>query len=89
MASDNTQSSATKQDIALLMEEIGKLYDANQRWKDEIIQKTGEWKDEIISEFKLVAEDMHHDLHGVTKDRFEGHEQRIVRLEKHTKLVLV
>ena len=104
MASDNTQSPATKQDIAMLMEEIGKLYDANQRWKDEIIQKTvskQEWRVELdalrlemkaqnskmFDEFRLVAEDLRHELFGITKDRLEGHEERIVRLERHTKLV--
>ena len=36
--SDNSQIAATKQDVSLLMEEIGKLYEANQRWKEEIIE---------------------------------------------------
>lgn len=53
---DSSQAAATKQDIQMLMEEIGKLYDANQRWKDEIIQTQQAWKDEIIHEFKVVLE---------------------------------
>lgn len=28
---------ATKKDIEMLMGEIGKLYDANERWKDDIL----------------------------------------------------
>jgi len=33
---DNTP--ATKGDITQLMDSIGKLYDANENWKDEIIR---------------------------------------------------
>ncbi|MBI3332038.1 hypothetical protein HYZ99_03710 [Candidatus Peregrinibacteria bacterium] len=72
---DNT-SPATKQDVQILMEGISNLYAANQRWKDE-----------IIHEFKVVAEDIRHDAMGAQKDRIEQHDDRIKRLEKHTKLI--
>jgi hypothetical protein len=74
---------ATKKDVQLLMEEIGKLYVANERWKDEILDKNEAWKDEIVHEFKVVAEDLRHDLLGVHKDKIENHEDRLVRLERH------
>ncbi|MCF7845149.1 MAG: hypothetical protein K9M03_04975 [Kiritimatiellales bacterium] len=82
MAQDNT-APATKKDIKILMDEIGKLYDANLKWKEEITRH-----------FDVVAENMHHDLLGAHKDDIENlknakndHEQRIHRLEKHTELV--
>ncbi|OGJ55976.1 hypothetical protein A3D88_01095 [Candidatus Peribacteria bacterium RIFCSPHIGHO2_02_FULL_52_16] len=73
----------TKHDIAMLMDEVGKLYVANQKWKDE-----------IISHFDVVAENMHHDLLGAHKDkigvlsdRSDKHEKRIAKLEQHTELI--
>ncbi len=87
MSSDNSQAAATKQDIKMIMDQIGKLYDANERWKDEILEQQKEWKEEIVHEFKVVAEDFRHDAMGANKDRIENHEDRIVRLEQHTKLL--
>ena len=57
----------------MLMEQMGALYDANVRWKDE-----------IIHEFHLVAEDIRHDVGGVQSDRIAGVENRVTRLEQHT-----
>lgn len=39
MAKKDHESSATKQDIGLLMERMGEIYDANERWKQEIIHE--------------------------------------------------
>lgn len=60
------------------MDSIGKLYDANEGWKDDIIRH-----------FDVAVEDIRHDLEGanrdeigVLKDAKRDHEQRIVRLEQ-------
>jgi len=81
--SPDPSAPATKEDIRLLMEEMGKLYDRVVQ-SEERLQ---EWKQEIVDEFHVVAEDLRHDLFGITKDQLAGHEDRIVRLEKHTKLI--
>lgn len=72
----------------MLMESIGSLYDANERWKDEILQTQKNWKDEIIHEFHLVAEDMKHDIGGAQSDRIAGVENRVTRLEQHAGLAV-
>ena len=68
---------ATKADIRMLMVEIGKLYDANQRWKDE-----------LKGHFDLAVENIRTDLVGANKDKIENHEHRLGRLEKHTGLAV-
>ena len=55
------------------MESIGKLYDANERWKDELKEH-----------FDLKVEVIRHDLLGVNRERIENHEDRLIRLERHT-----
>lgn len=84
MSNKDDQAAATKQDISMLMEQMGTLYDANERWKDEILDANEKWKDEIIHEFHLVAEDSKHDIGGVQNDRIAGVENRVTRLEQHT-----
>jgi len=73
----------TKADINALMDSIGKLYDANEAWKEEIIRH-----------FDVVVENIRHDLEGANRDEIEvlkdskaSHEQRITRLESHVGLV--
>jgi len=68
-------SPATKDDIQALMEQIGRLYDANERWKGEVIEETKR-------HFDLTVETIRHDLVGANKDRIENHENRIVCLEQ-------
>lgn len=72
---------ATKADIQMLMDSIGKLYDANERWKDEVMS-------DVKRHFDVVVEQIRHDLKGanreaieVHKDRTNDHETRIGRLE--------
>jgi hypothetical protein len=80
---------ATKADIGMLMDEIGRLYDANQRWKDEIIGTLDERIDSRIAasekrmqhHFGLAVENIRAELVGANKDRIENHEGRIARLE--------
>ena len=78
---ESSQAPATKQDVSMIMSEIGKLYDANERWKDGLELKMLTWKEEIIHDFKVFAENLHYDLVGVHKDKISNHEDRIVRIE--------
>jgi len=76
MTKDDT-SPATKADIKSLMDSIGRLYDANEKWKDQ-----------IIDHFQIVAEDIRHDLKGANHDEIQSlkntkddHERRLQTLE--------
>ncbi|TSC58490.1 MAG: hypothetical protein Greene041619_500 [Candidatus Peregrinibacteria bacterium Greene0416_19] len=79
---------ATKQDFAYLMEQLGGLYLANERWKDEMMETMEKWKKEIIHEFKVFAEDMMHDFKGAFSDKLQQHEDRLVRLEQREGVAL-
>ena len=87
-------SPATKADIKGLMDSIGKLYDAIEGWKDDILQANERRKDEILNEMKrhfdVAVEDIRHDLEGANRDEIDilkdtkrDHEKRITRLEQH------
>lgn len=87
------EAPATKQDIYLLMIELGKLYDANERWKDDLLLANEKWKEEIIRHFDVTAENMRHDLLGMHHDSIEllkdakvQHHQRISRIERFLRL---
>ncbi len=82
MPKTDDNSPATKGDITILMESIGKLYDANAGWKDEILEANEKWKDEIIRHFDVVAENMKVDYQGIFKDRTEQHTEDIAGLKK-------
>jgi len=76
--SDDQQAPATKADIALLMGEFGKMYDAQERWKTELKEH-----------FDLVAENIRHDFASANreeidmlKDGHKKHEKRILTLER-------
>lgn len=76
---------ATKADIALVMNEIGKLYDANQRLKHDLREH-----------FDFTVENIRHDLEGANrdhiemlKDRSNDHLHRIKRLEKNAGIATV
>lgn len=82
---DNT-APATKADITGLMEHLDRsiqeLYDANSRWKEEIIRH-----------FDVAVEDIRHDLLGARRDEVEllkdghsDHELRLKRVERHVGL---
>lgn len=66
---------ATKADIHMMMGEIGKLYDANERWKEEV-------KKDVKEHFDVVIENMHHDYKGAHKDDMENLKNRVTRLEE-------
>ena len=78
--------SATKTDIAMLMSEIGKLYDANHRWKDEITRQIGDSEQRTKRHFDLAVEHIRAELLGARKDAIENQADRIVRLEQHVGL---
>ena len=77
---------ATKLDIRMLMEEIGKLYDANKYWKDEMIEHMRNWKDDTKLYFDSAVENILHDLKGANRDEIEVIKDRVTRLERHTGL---
>jgi hypothetical protein len=74
--SADRNSPATKADIQLIMTEIGRLYAANEQWKDELIEH-----------FDLAAEDIKHNFESAFHDKLEQHDDRIKRLERHVKLL--
>ena len=65
------QAPATKADIAALMNSIGTLYDANARWKEE-----------LKADFRLVIEDLRHDVLGARHDKVESLDERTQSLDK-------
>lgn len=81
------QAPATKADIKIIMDEIGRLYDANERWKNELKvemdRRASDSEKRMKNHFDLAVENIRADLTGANKDRIEGHEHRIVQLEKH------
>ncbi|HUY92240.1 MAG TPA: hypothetical protein VMV10_26100 [Pirellulales bacterium] len=93
MAHDDSTAPATKEDIRLLMEQMGKLYDADARWKDDIQNSISRWKDEIIEHFDVAVETIrhemraaHHDSIELLRDQTADHAKRIKRLERHAGL---
>lgn len=74
---DDAMAPATKDDIRLLMEQIGKLYDANARWKEEIIGQFDLTVESIRHELKAA----HHDSVELLNDQTAGHASRIKQLE--------
>src|SRR4051812_42227360 len=58
---DTGSPPATQADIQMLMQEIGKLYDATERWKDEILEATEGWKEEILEANRRWKEEIIHE----------------------------
>lgn len=80
------QSLATKEDIRLLMEQMGKYYDQTDKKLGEMRQDMTIWKKEIIHEFHVVAEDIKHDFKGAFRDKLEQHDDQLLRLKQHVGL---
>ena len=70
---------ATKADIELLMDSLGKLYDANERWKQQIIHET-------TRKFDLAVETVRREVPPAKSDQIEVLSDRIRRLEHHVGL---
>lgn len=85
MTSDENRP-ATKEDVRLLMEQIGRLYDATEGWKDEMRDTTERWKDEVKGHFDLAVETIRHDLLGANRDDIASMKDRLTRLERQTGL---
>ena len=75
---EDSNAPATKKDIQIIMTELGKMYDAQERWKTELKEH-----------FDLVAENIRHDFASANreeidmlKDGHKGHEKRILTLER-------
>ena len=88
MATPDDTSPATKADIKMLMDSMGKLFDANERWKNELRDDAGRMKDEMKGHVDLTIELLRHDLLDAKKDRVENHENRLRKLERHTGLAV-
>jgi predicted metal-dependent hydrolase len=82
VAHDDSAAPAMKEDICLLIEQSGKLYDANARWKDEIIEHFDVAVETIRHEMKAA----HHDSIEMLRDQSDDHAKRIERLERHAGL---
>ena len=75
----NLSSPATKQDIVLIMDSIGKHYDATERWKNEILAANDRWTEEIIRHFDVKCEQLVHDFQGALKDKISVHGDHLKR----------
>ena len=83
MARHDQSAPATKADIAAIMESIGRLHDANERWKDDIIRH-----------FDVALENVERDFADIFKDRTQQHhddlgdlKRRVRAIESHLGLV--
>jgi hypothetical protein len=92
MADDQT-APATKEDIQMLLEQFGKMYDVQERWKNELHKDMEIWKEELKDHFDLAVEQIRHELVSanreeieVLKDGHNDHGARIIALEKVTGL---
>lgn len=78
---DDTTAPATKQDIAMLMEEFGKIWmwkeDVDQwrtnmdQWKVDFERKLDVWKQELKEHFDLVAENIRYDFRAANREEIE------------------
>jgi hypothetical protein len=81
---DDQSAAATKEDIRLLMEQIGgfimKTDDKLEEMRDEIRAS----EERMKAHFDLVAETIKFDFqHGAIPDKIAQHEDRLVRVEQH------
>jgi hypothetical protein len=77
---------ATKEDIRLLTEQMGRYYDGTEGRLADLEEKMEAWKTELKDHFDLVTENIKHDFQGAFHDKLEQHEDRLVRLEREAGL---
>lgn len=65
------------------MEEMRKLYQANEQWKEEIMSSMDIWKEELKLHFDVSVEYIRDDI-KVFGEHLQSHERRITHLEEHT-----
>ena len=94
MAKDDESAAATKQDVQMLMEQIGEYYIGTEEKMFKLEQKILESEDRMKRHFDLSVETIRHDLKGanrdeinVLKDRSQSHDERITHLERHAGIV--
>jgi hypothetical protein len=77
---------ATKEDIRLLMEQIGRLYDAEAAWKQEILaaldMRLCLTEDRLRGHLDAAMETMSHDVQGASRDEIQVIKDRILHLEQ-------
>jgi len=83
---NDKDTAASKEDIRGLMEQMGIYYARTEEQLAGMKEEMAEWKEDVIHQFKVIAEDLRHDLIGTHKDKVEDHEDRLFRLERHTGL---
>jgi hypothetical protein len=75
---------ATKKDVQMLMEQMGKLYMQTDEKLNGMREEMIQWKQEIADHFDLALENIRHDLlYGALSDKVTQHEDRIFILEKN------
>ena len=78
-----SEMKATKTDIVELRDQVAKLADStekwkdemltsSERWKDEILTANERWKDELVHHFDVAFENFNADLFGAFGDRYES-----------------
>src|SRR4051812_15476230 len=94
MPTPNPQAAATKEDIGMLMQEMGKLYDhvaateerMKQHFDRELVRAIRDSEGRLL----LVVEQLRHDVNPMYNDKISllgdtaaDHGHRITRLERH------
>ena len=91
MPTDNLQAAATKEDLRSFMDQISTqidgLYQADERWKDEIISRVDSKIHEVEHHLLVAMEALRSDVQAMYNDKLSQHEDRIGRLEKHAGFV--
>lgn len=76
------QRTALQAEIAAMIQAIGRLCDANEQWKQEIIQHFRAVVEAIRGELR----DAHREQLELLDDRTQDHEQRVRALEEYAAL---
>ncbi|MSR86682.1 hypothetical protein EXS70_00715 [Candidatus Peribacteria bacterium] len=79
MTTDMT-APATKQDIALLMDQIGQYYDKTER-------RIHTMSERLELHFDVAVENIRHDLQSANREEIENIKDRVTRLERKTGLL--
>ncbi len=85
MPKGDAKAAATKQDIAMLMEQMGKMFDEIAGLRTDNRGIRAEMKD-MESRLLLVIEQFHADVNAMYNDKLSQHDVRITRLERHAGL---
>lgn len=75
------------------MDSIGNLYDATERWKNEMLDQMFNWKEEMLDHmskwktethhyFDVKTEQLTHDFQDALKDKISVHDDRLERHDR-------